>query len=252
MDPECSWMRFVAILQMMLFWQVWRCLIFQRTPSIYVKDYLTGRRAQHLLREARLPHAAGAPHLRGQDARHGRVGRALRQAVLLLRHWPQVTLIYAWKVVTCISDQWKCHVWHLQVQALGDAVLGVYLHRLLGARSQPQVRPGGALLAHRYVSHSGFERNLHRIRNSSLQSTPRWPRGSPWTWRSPASASPPPWRSASGATAKRKVRSNDLKEGQGLTNIVKQASQTQWGQILLGHHALPSLSLPLFRKCLIS
>ena len=22
MDPECSWMRFVAILQMMLFWQV--------------------------------------------------------------------------------------------------------------------------------------------------------------------------------------------------------------------------------------
>ena len=54
--------------------------------SQYLKDYLTGRRAQHLLREARLPNAAGAPHLRGQDARHGRVGRALRQAVLLLRH----------------------------------------------------------------------------------------------------------------------------------------------------------------------
>ena len=47
---------------------------------------LAGGRAQHLLREARLPNAAGAPHLRGQDARHGRVGRALRQAVLLLRH----------------------------------------------------------------------------------------------------------------------------------------------------------------------
>ena len=60
----------------------------------YLKDYLTGRRAQHLLREARLPHAAGAPHLRGQDARHGRLGRALRQAVLLLRHRPQVILLY--------------------------------------------------------------------------------------------------------------------------------------------------------------
>ena len=60
-------------------------LIFQ-TLSRHLKDYPTGRRAQHLLREARLPHAAGAPHLRGQDARHGRLGRALRQAVLLLRH----------------------------------------------------------------------------------------------------------------------------------------------------------------------
>ena len=46
------------------------------------------------------------------------------------------------------------------MQALGDAVLGVHLHRLLGARSQPQVRPGGALLSHRYASSSGFERDL--------------------------------------------------------------------------------------------
>ena len=54
--------------------------------SRYVKDYPTGRRAQHLLREARLPHAARTPDMRGQDARHGRLGRAFRQAVLLLRH----------------------------------------------------------------------------------------------------------------------------------------------------------------------
>ena len=56
----------------------------------------------------------------------------------------------------------------IQVQALGDAVLGVHLHRLLGARPKPQVRSGRALLAHRSVSQSVIQVLKEICRDYSL------------------------------------------------------------------------------------
>ena len=48
-----------------------------------VRFALAGRRAQHLLREAHLPHAGRTPHLRCQDPAHGTDGSALCQVIIV-------------------------------------------------------------------------------------------------------------------------------------------------------------------------